>query len=383
MSDIRQKILVIGCIFILSRFVILITGVIAMAVLPSVEGDEFTHLLDGGPALDMWYRQDAGFYTSIATFGYDWFNERQPSADMAFLPMYPALVHLVSGQTPTGCLASPYLSTCATIGGLIVSNLALLIGMFVIFDLANRRYGQRAAWWAVIILAATPNGIFLSGVYTEAVFLLWCALTLWLIDRKRFWLALLPACLACLTRSVGVALFPALLYAAWTLDERGRLPRLLAACLPPLCFAAYIVIAGLTTGDPLAYFGIYQTTWDRASASPIEAFTIYFSGQPVSWFGWELSWIDLGATILYLAFGVAVLRFDRAWGLFALAAVLIPVLTGSLLSMPRFGAVIVPFYIVGGVWLARAAWRQIVGLVALAGLSMLFISRFVTWRWIA
>lgn len=388
----RRELVSLLLIVLLSRAVITAVGTAAVALLPSTEGEEFTHLLDGGPALDMWYRWDAGFYTSIATFGYDWFNERRPADDLAFLPLYPALIHLVSGLTPTGCALSPYLSTCATIGGLIVSNVALTIAAVFLFDLGKRRFGSAAAWWAIGLLALTPNGIFLSGVYTEATFLLWVTLTLWLLERKQFYAALIPAALACLTRSVGVALFPALLWAAWQSAPtlRGRLPKLIAAGIPPALFAGWLLTAGLIAGDPLAYFNTYQGTWDRASASPIEAFTIYFSGESVSWFGWELSWIDLAAALGYLALGVIVLRVDRAWGLFALAAIAIPIATGSLLSMPRFGAVIAPFYLIGGAWLAGALAGQralMVRRLALAlpliGLSALFITRFVTWRWIA
>lgn len=382
MSISRRELILIAALFLLTRIILTGSGAAITALIPSTEGPEYTHLLDGGPALDMWYRWDAGFYTSIATFGYDWFNERAPAADMAFLPVYPLLIHLVSGLTATGCALSPYLSTCATIGGLIVSNAALFAAALLLFDLVKRRFTASAGWRAIILLLITPNAIFLSGVYTESVFLLWCLLTFWLLDRRRFYLALIPAGLACLTRSVGVALFPALLWAAWT-SGAGRWPRMAAACLPPALFAGYVLLMGLTAGDPLAYFGAYQTTWGRASSSPIEAFTIYFSGESVSLLGWWLSWIDLIATIGFLGLGVLALRLDRTWGLFALAAVIIPIMTGSLLSMPRFGAVIFPFYIVIGLWMTRARWREAMAFAASIGLAAVFVLRFVTWRWIA
>ncbi|MCS7072768.1 MAG: glycosyltransferase family 39 protein, partial [Anaerolinea sp.] len=271
MSSSRRELLLIAAAFAITRLILGSVGTAINMLLPSVEGPEYTHLLDGGPALDMWYRWDAGFYTSIATFGYDWFNERTTSADMAFLPVYPLLIHLASGLTPAGCALSPYWSTCTTIGGLLVSNLALLISAWLLFDLTKRRFDVRTAWRALFLLLITPNAIFLSGVYTESTFLLWCLLTFWLLERRRFYLALIPAGLACLTRSVGVALFPALLWAAWT-SERERWLRLIAAGLPPALFAGYVLFMGLTAGDPLAYFQAYRSIWGRAEASPIEAF---------------------------------------------------------------------------------------------------------------
>jgi hypothetical protein len=378
----RRELLLITAAFLVTRLILVGVGTAVNVLMPSVEGPEYTHLLDGGPALDMWYRWDAGFYTSIATFGYDWFNERAPAADMAFLPVYPLLIHLVSGLTPSGCALSPYWSTCTTIGGLLISNVALLISGWLLFDLTKRRFDARTAWRALTLLLITPNAIFLSGVYTESVFLLWALLTFWLLERRHFYLALIPAGLACLTRSVGVALFPALLGAAWT-SGAGRWPRLIAAGLPPALFAGYVLFMGLTAGDPGAYFEAYRSIWGRAAASPIEAFTIYFSGEPVSLLGWDLSWIDLIATGAFLGLGLLTLRLDRAWGLFALTAVLIPIGAGSLLAMPRFGAVVFPFYILIGSWIARARWREIVVDAASIGLAFVFVLRFVTWRWIA
>ena len=168
----RRDLLLLILAFVITRAALVGAGVIALRYYPPNEGAEFTHLIDGGAALDLWYRWDAGFYATIATDGYDWLNTRQPADDMAFLPLYPLAVHLVSGMTPTGCLASPYLSTCATVGGLVVSNAALLIALLLLFDLARRRYGKSTAWRVALLLLVSPISIFLSGVYTEATFLL-------------------------------------------------------------------------------------------------------------------------------------------------------------------------------------------------------------------
>ncbi len=385
----RRDILLLLLAFVLTRAAITAAGVLALRFYPSNEDAEFTHLLDGGAALDMWYRWDAGFYATIATDGYDWINDHAPADDMAFLPVYPLAIRLVSGVTPTGCLASPYRSTCATLGGLAVSNLALLIALFLLFDLALRHFGKAVAWRAALLLLVSPISIYLSGVYTEALFLLLSLLTFWFLERNRFGLAVLAAALACLTRSVGVALFLPLLWVAWRgANDEGRTPvrlyRIVLAFIPPLVFAGYILLAGVSVGDPLAYFKTYDATWGRVAGTPIQAFTAYFSGQEVSYFGWQLSWIDLIMTLFYLALAVILLVRERtrAWGLFALVALLIPIASGSLLSMPRFGAVLFPFYILLAAWSDRR-YKQALVYGGAALLALLFILRFVTWRWIA
>jgi hypothetical protein len=188
--------------------------------------------------------------------------------------------------------------------------------------------------------------------------------------------------LACLTRSVGVALYPALLWVAWKSPPERRIGRLIAAHIPPLIFAAYILFAGLSVGDPLAYFKTYDVTWGRSAGNAISAFTAYFSGAPVSLFGWHLSWIDLVMTLGYLALAILVLRRERAWGLFALFALLVPIASGTLVGMPRFGAVIFAFYILLASWADRA-WRAALIYGASVALALLFLARFVTGGWIA
>ncbi|MBE0688528.1 MAG: glycosyltransferase family 39 protein, partial [Anaerolineae bacterium] len=348
----RREVVLIIVLFLVTRLALVTVGTLANVYLPEnpTLGDELKHLLDGGPALDMWYRWDAGFYATIATEGYDWFNDRQPAADMAFLPVYPAAIRAV--MTVTDCFFTAYQSTCATVGGLVVSNVALLGAAFLLYDLARRHANKITALSAVIILMITPNAIFLSGVYTEAPFLALCLLTFWLLDRKQFALALIPACLAALTRSVGIALYPALLWYAWHEGAVSRrLPRLLLAHVPLLVFAAYVLYAGSVAGEPLAYFRNYEVIWERdVTRSPWDTLLAYFGGEPVSWYGWRLSWIDLAAFGGYLVLGIITLRRRPAWGLFALAALLIPFASGTLVAMPRFGTVIFPFYILLAAW---------------------------------
>lgn len=157
---------------------------------------------------------------------------------------------------------------------------------------------------------------------------------------------------------------------------------LLLAHIPLICFGAYILIAGLTAGDPLGYFKAYSTSWGRTTSSPLEAFTIYFSGESVALFGWSPAWIDLAATFAYGALAIIVIRRRVEWGIFALVSLLIPIMTGTLLSMPRFGTVIFPFYIVLAGW-ARQRWQQAL-LYSVSIVLMIFVvTRFVTWKWIA
>lgn len=387
----RRQFALILCLFLISRVGLTLAGVAAMRFFPSSEGPEFTHLLDSGPALDMWYRWDAGFYATIATEGYDWWNERQPSADMSFFPLYPAAVRGV--MAASGCGFTPYLSTCATVSGVIISNLALFGACLLLFGLAKRVYDEPTAWRALILLMLSPVNIFLSSLYTEAPFLLLTLGVFYLLETRRFALAVGVALLAALTRPVGIALVPALLWAAWRdapAPGLARAGRMALALLPGVVFAGYLLFMGNHVGELLGYFRANTTIWGRTPGSPLDAFTVYFSGESVSLFGWELSWLDLIATLAALVAAAWGLRSRRpGWALFALGALLMPIVSGTLVSMPRYAMALFPFTIWLGAWLAapgsRAlSWgKQAVAYGLSVGLLALFVKQFVTWHWIA
>src|SRR5437899_6843695 len=73
-------------LFVCTRLVLIGIGITAMTSLPSVTGSEYRHL-QTTPAVDMWYRWDAGFYLAIARYGYSWVAKRQITPDMVFLPL--------------------------------------------------------------------------------------------------------------------------------------------------------------------------------------------------------------------------------------------------------------------------------------------------------
>jgi hypothetical protein len=368
--------------FIITRICIVLIGVIALTYLPSTEGEEYTHLIDAPPALDMWYRWDAGFYTTIATYGYDWVNEQRPTSDMAFFPLYPSLVHVASGLTAEGCLLADYWSTCATIGGVIVSNLALFGALVVMFYLVKHHHDKRTAWQAVALLLVSPISIYLSGVYTEALFLFLTLAVFLLLAKDRFLFAVAVGVLACLTRPVGIALYPALLWMAWHSAPEKRNLRLISAQVLPIVFVGYILGMGLSVGEPLAYFQANASIWERTAGSFLDGFTVYLTSDSIALWGWHPSWLDLGMTFLFLALAVVIIRRNVAWGLFTAVALIIPISSGTLSAMPRYGLVIFSFYIVLAT-LSQKLWQKVILYSVSIGLAVLMIVQFVRWKWIA
>lgn len=377
MRDDKVKIVAIFLIaFFLTRITLIGLGIASMAYLPMVTGEEYKHL-DASPVLDMWYRWDAGFYTTIALYGYDWITHHQPSADIAFLPLYPLSIR--SANYVLDC--SEY--NCAVVNGLIISNVALLVALFLLFYLTKYYESNKVAYRSAWLLMLSPISIFLSGVYTEALFLCLSLFVFFALSKKQLYLAIIATSLACITRPVGLALYLPLLIYTWRQTGQLRTKQLIMAHIPIVVFGIYILFAGLASGDWLAYFNANYQVWNRpVSGMPWRVFLRYFGDEDVTFWGWQLSWLDLIFTMLYLFLAIVTLRRNVLFGTFALGAILIPIASSTLVAMPRYGAIVFPFYIVVAQWADRT-WKQVLLYSMSVLLLVAFTARFVTWHWIA
>jgi hypothetical protein len=319
-------------------------------------------LHDLGQGTDLWARWDSAWYLRIAEHGY---GSRPGSA--AFYPLYPTLVGGLGR-----ILAGHYV-----LAGIAVSLLACLAAFVLLYRLAETRLGADGARRAVLYLAVFPMTLFLQAVYAESLFLALALAAFLLAERGRLPEAGVAAGLACLTRPLGVALLPALVLLAGR-----RWPRLAAA---PLLFALYPLYLWWKLDDPWA-FAHSQDLWHRRFV-PLGGI---WQGAAAA-FDWNRTHdaaVNLEALAALVLFAwLAVLAWRRlgaAHGLFAAAALAIPLSVPSsrfpLLSLPRFGLVVFPFFLA----LATLGERRQTAIVA-ASCTLLgvVIVQWVQWQWVS
>jgi len=331
---------------------------------------------------------DGVYYVRIATQGYSQFEQ-------AFFPLYPLLIKILS----------PVFTNNRLLTGLIISNLSFLLGLFVfvkylhetqstkhkadktgvemeglpaarssivsIFEraLTGGKSRQDPSVWIVLFLLVFPTSFFFGAVYTEGLFFLLVISSLYFVKKERYILAGIFAFLASLTRLLGVFLIIPFLFTLW--PKRSRVlksygPKVLLLLFPLLGLLTYSLYLFKTTGDPFFFLTAQPAFGANRSTHLIflpqvyfRYFKIFLTAQPnfqyfISAFEFvifNLVFIVLVFDLLRnlkigLGFKFRISNFDRlGLNLFSLINLVLPTLTGTFLSIPRFALLSLSFFI--------------------------------------
>ena len=385
-------------IFLWSRAAIWLTAALVYlliaAVSPAAGSGYGDPLLDDlGWALDLWARLDSVWFLRIAGEGYD-----DPSFTPAFAPLYPGVVGAVGRL-----LGGHYV-----LAGTLVSLIACAAAFVLLHRLARLRLDLEGATRSVLYLALFPTAVFLGAVYSESLYLALTIAAFLLAERGSFLGAGAVAGLAALTRVGGLALVPALAILAWRSRDR---PRALASlAVAPAMWLLYPLVLWLDIGKPLAFVEAQRDGWQR-ELSPFGPLGGAWEGLVAGWNGLRqlraapgvdyfpdvtgasplyaagLSLQHLAFLVLFALLTVVAWRhFGAAYGAFAVLSLAIPLSSPAddyaLLSLPRFGLAVFPFFLALAVLGARPrAHAAIVGSSAiLLGFATV---QWALWQWVA
>jgi hypothetical protein len=314
---------------------------------------------------------DSVWYLGIAAHGYGHALGRYGYSDLAFFPLYPALVRSVTALTPLGGGGA----------GLLVSWTAAAVAAAGIHAVGSRVYGPAAGTALVLLWGLLPHSVVLSMAYTEPVLTAFGAWSLYAVLAGRWLCAGALAALAGLARPNGFAVAAAVVAAAcWELwRRRGRVSHRLwtGAALAPLGWTGYLLWVGRCRGDLLGGYFAVQARWGsrfdfgRGSLRMVRAMLLH-GGRLV--FPMALLLVAVGVLLYVL------LALDRApLPLLVYSGVLLLVVVGGsgvFESKPRFLLPAFPLLLPAARALARTArarpWHAAVMVAALAGLSYLY-----------
>ncbi|MGW9029776.1 mannosyltransferase family protein [Streptomyces sp. NPDC055722] len=317
---------------------------------------------------------DSVWYLHIATHGYGLTQHTRHGihSDLAFFPLYPALIRALTTLGPLDRITA----------GLLVSWTAAAVAAYGIHQLGLRLYGPAVAIVLVALWGLLPHSVVLSMAYTEPLLTAFAAWSLYSALTGRWICAGTLAALAGLSRPNGFAVAAAVLAAAaqevWLRRGRGVSHRLwMGAALAPLGWAGYVLWVGHRRHDLFGGYFTVQRLWgsrfDFGQGSLRFAEHLMLHGSRVL-FPMALA-IAAVSTVLF-----ALLVADRApLPLVVYSGVLLVVALGGsgfFECKPRFLLPAFPLLIVVARALVRTArarpWHATVVASALAGLSFIY-----------
>src|SRR3989338_3984251 len=307
---------------------------------------------------------DGVHYLTISRYGYS------AQFTQVFFPLYPLLLGLVNKIL----FFLPRLFS-----GLMVTNLFFLSALFVFYRLMRMDFNVRQIRWMIVFLLFFPLSLYFGSLYTESLFLL-LLLSAFYFARRRHWLAAsVVAALAGSTRLVGIFLLPALLW-EWYLQSNNKKVSLLLSVtrspvtyVVPLGLLVYMVYLQINFGDPLYFWHAQPVFGAERSGSSIvllpqvlwrylKIFKTVPKNSLTFWIPFtELVSFFLAAVFLIIAH-LKKIRFSYL--LFSWPALIVPSLTGTLSSMPRYVLILFPIF-------------PILGLIASSKIKLTILAFFV------
>ncbi len=317
--------------------------------------------------LSLWQRFDVNWYLKIAARGYDGFD-----GSTVYFPVYPLLIRSLSFVLPPMFAAT------------LISNLALLGVLVLLYRLVSSFTDVSIARRALIYFLLFPTSFFLTAAYTESLFLLFVLGSMYAASRRRWGWALTWGAFAALTRLQGVLLVIPLAYMLWRDSAGMSLKKVTLRALP---FALIpLATLGFLGFSSLSLLNTYQGTLHARFVFPWEnvwaTVSVLTNGK-----GSIVDALNLIVTLGLLGMMFPVWKkLPLEYTLLSLLMLLAPMLrmttTQPLVSMTRYALAVFPVFIVLAMW-GKNPWVNRLVLYSSVLLQLYLSAQFILWGWVA
>lgn len=374
-----EKIIIL---FTFWRLLLLLTAAAAIAFLP-LAGNNY---LGGGydnyinlPILYSWANFDGEHYLSISLYGYQRLQH-------AFFPLYPLMIYLI-GKIIN--IFSSFTTINFLIIGMLISNLSFLLALKIFYKLLRLDYNEGLSFLVISILLIFPTSYYFASLYTESLYLLLSIGCFYFARQRKWFLSSILGILATATRIVGIFLLLGLLI-EWLKDK--KLANLLKISFIPVGMLVYLFYLELSTGSALSFYNELATFGDQRGGNFIllpQVFYRYFnilSSTPISAYTFFVALFELATAILIILTLILGYKMNirRSYLLYSLCSFLLPTLTGSFSSIPRYVLVIFPVFIILADILYKVPRTVRIATLCLSSIILVILtSLFLRGYWIA
>ncbi len=322
----------------------------AQVTIPAYQDQGFGVYRERHAFWDNFARYDSGWYHGIARNGYQWVEGGRNN--LAFFPVYPMAMRGV-GLLFGGKQADFYF------GGILVSWVACMVAMLLLYRLARLDVDEDAAERAVPYALLYPFAFFFGVVYSESVFLMLVLGAFYGFRTRRWAVGAGAGLLATATRVNGVLILPALAWVAWThvRDDRTTWrPALAALATVPMGLVAYSAFCYSVSGNPFEWMDSIRRWEYQPGGAPwngLQALGRELVTQPYQFLvHGRMAPYDtlngLAAVLALVLVPVVWFRLGAAYALFMLANLLLPLSSGQFEGLGRYTSVFFPVAILAG-----------------------------------
>jgi len=294
---------------------------------------------------------DGVHYVLIADSGYFHYQE-------TFFPLYPLFIRYLS----------PIFGNDFIVSGLVISNLCFIAGIFVFIKYLQKFLSSKletVGFWTVLFLLTFPTSFFFNSLYTEGLFFLLFISSLYLFEKKRYLPAAVLSFLTALTRLTGIFLIIPFAIRLFQTRKQKKSPNtkylilnILAPIAGLLSYSFYLWKA-VGVNDPLAFIH-YQSAFNaNRSAGKIitlpqviyRYFKIFITAAPN--YQYFISLLEF--VVFFFILTLLILDLIKSYknksqariglNLFSLANLILPTMSGTLSSIPRYALMSISAFI--------------------------------------
>src|SRR5579859_2342093 len=306
-----------------------------------------------------WANFDGVHYLLITDYGYKGIGYEQ-----AFFPLFPYVILHTLRELFDMKMQTMFLT------GFSVVNIFALLFTYMWFIFVKEKWGSAVAWLATILFFSFPTAFFLGAVYTESLFLFLIVLSFYAAERKWWAVCGIATALATATRIVGIFLVPALLTEVFlqyskkvskktfsikhiTEFLKSEWQKIVWVLFGSIGMFSYMLFLALGEfHDPFYFIRIQHAFGGVRSVNPVlypqvlwRSFNILRTYRPFDfrYFAYIQEFVVGLFGFLGLLWSFKFVRFSLI--VFAFGAFLLPPLTGTFSSMPRYILVCLPLFL--------------------------------------
>lgn len=335
---------------------------------------------------------DGVHYLRIAQNGY--------TADFsqAFFPLYPHLIRIFNIFPKGNLNLNYYTDPSYFYTGMILSAIFFVAGLYFLIKLWTKEYNSKVAFISVLLLITFPTSFYYGAVYSESLFLLLTVLTFWFVRKDKFLPAGITAMLASATKVQGVLLGLFLAVELWEkykgkFKNSGKklLTDILGIIISPLGLLGYMLYLYKTFADPVLFLTVQPAFGADRSSVPLVTLpqVIYryikmlLTVDPGSISFWNAA-LELSATLVVIAALIYTFKKIKfSYWIFVLTAIILPTMTGTFSSMPRYMLLAFPLLPVFVKKVPAGGKGRVYTIIAQVLLGIVLIALFTRGYWVA